>query len=129
MNISKFFPVELMLPKIDEEALHGLFQIRLDALRGKYSRTAGEDEKPIREAWQQLWIAAGKKHFTTLRRLSAFFKSLKSAAQSIAAEVNFLDLSGWKPCVKSTPSYLSSFTRTANCFTSRVGECRCGKNG
>lgn len=91
--LEKFFPVELAMPKVDEEALQALFFTRLAAIREKYGTGAGSDEKSVAEGWDRLWSTAGKGHFTTLRRLSTYFKNLDAASQAISAEVNFFDLS------------------------------------
>lgn len=102
--LEKFFPVELALPKIDEETLRDLFRIRLNAIRQKYSATATEDEKHVTEQWEQLWFTAGKRYFTTLRRLSTYFKNLEAVSRAIGKEVNFFDLSVLEAVRQVSPS-------------------------
>jgi hypothetical protein len=91
--LEKFFPVELPLPKIDEETLRNLFLIRLNALRRQFADSSPDADKQFNETWEMLWLAAGKQYFSNLRRLSTYFKNLESEAQTIAEEVNFFDMS------------------------------------
>jgi predicted KAP-like P-loop ATPase len=114
--LEKFFPVELAIPKIDEEGLKALFWIRLSSLREKYSRNAPDDAKEVAEQWDQLWFSAGKRYFVTLRRLSTYFKNLEAASRAIGNEVNFFDLSVLEAVRQVSPSTFEFIYNHGNLF-------------
>ena len=114
--LEKFFPVELAIPKIDEEGLRDLFRIRLNSLRQRYSRNAPEDAKSVAEQWEQLWFSAGKRHFTTLRRLSIYFKNLGAVSGVMGKEVNFFDLSVLEAVRQVNPSVFEFIYHHGNLF-------------
>src|SRR5208282_2961421 len=93
LYLEKFFPIQLPLPRTDQELLGTLFDQRLDAICKKFHLLQTEEEKKaLNEALLEIWHSSIKRCLYNFRRMALFFNALQMSLQPVAAEVNLFDM-------------------------------------
>lgn len=90
--LERFFPVEILLPKIDASILSEEFDKRFEKLCTKHDLlTTAEVRKQFHDEFRPLWQLHVQKNISNLRRLKLFFNRIEACIGPIAKEVNLLD--------------------------------------
>lgn len=91
--LEKFFPVQLSLPRTDQELLGRLFDERLEAICQTFGLLRNEQEKKaFNESLLEIWHTSIKRYLSNFRRMTLFFNALQTSLQPVFAEVNLLDM-------------------------------------
>lgn len=91
--LEKFFPVQLALPRIDEELRESLFAAGTRELIKKYQpELPPELEKSFNEDFDSLWPQTLKRHLTNIRDLGRVLRPFGVALAVVGAELNPFDL-------------------------------------
>ncbi|MFZ0335573.1 MAG: P-loop NTPase fold protein [Candidatus Acidiferrales bacterium] len=91
--LEKFFPVQIPLPRIDQELLSKFFDRKLEEICRAFNllQDAGE-KKAFSEAVNPLWRTSIKPFLTNFRRLTLFFNEFKASLGPVYEEVSLLDM-------------------------------------
>jgi predicted KAP-like P-loop ATPase len=91
--LEKFFPVQLALPRIDQELLSTLFDRKLENICETFGLLRDEQaKKAFNEALLELWHTSIKRYLSNFRRMTLFFNALRMSLQPVSAEVNLFDM-------------------------------------
>jgi KAP family P-loop domain len=91
--LDKFFPVQLQLPKIDDDLRESLFADRLSAVFEEEGLlTSDAERKRFDELRSELWYDALDKQLTNIRVLGQFIRAFQSSLHVSKGEVNAYDL-------------------------------------
>jgi hypothetical protein len=91
--LDKFFPVQLQLPRIDDDLRESLFSTRLSAVfEGEGLLTSDAEKKRFDELRIDLWYDALDKQLTNIRVIGQFIRGFQSSLHVSKGEVNAYDL-------------------------------------
>jgi KAP family P-loop domain len=91
--LDKFFPVQLQLPRIDDDLRESLFSERLSAvLEGERLLPSDAGKKRFDEVRGDLWYDALDKQLTNIRLIGQFVRGFQSSLHVSKSEVNTYDL-------------------------------------
>jgi hypothetical protein len=93
LYLEKFFPIQLALPRTDQELLGSLFDQRLESICQNFQLLQTEQEKKaLNEALLKVWHSSIKRCLSNFRRMTLFFNALQMSLEPVAAEVNLFDM-------------------------------------
>jgi hypothetical protein len=93
LYLEKFFPIQLALPRTDQELLGKLFDERLDSICQKFHLLQTEQEKKaFNEALLEIWHTSIKRCLSNFRRMALFFNALQISLEPVSPEVNLFDM-------------------------------------
>ncbi len=91
--LDKFFPVQLQLPRIDDDLRESLFSARLSAVfEEERLLTSDAAKKRFDELRSDLWYDALDKQLTNIRVIGQFVRGFQSSVHVSKSEVNTYDL-------------------------------------
>ena len=91
--LDKFFPVQLQLPRTDDDLRESLFSARLSAVfEEEGPLTSDATEKHFDELRNDLWYDALDKQLTNIRGIGQFIRGFQSSLHVSKGEVNTYDL-------------------------------------
>jgi predicted KAP-like P-loop ATPase len=91
--LEKFFPVQLSLPRTDQELLGRLFDERLESICQTFELLQNEQQKKaVNESLLEIWHTSIKRYLSNFRRMALFFNALQMSLQPVSAEVNLFDM-------------------------------------
>ena len=90
--LEKFFPVQIPLPKVDQQLLAKEFDRRFESLCKRHNFLSTErDQKEFNERFNPLWKEHIRQNLSNIRKLKLFFNKMASTVESIAKEINLFD--------------------------------------
>ncbi len=93
LYLEKFFPIQLALPRTDQELLGRLFDQRLESICQNFRLVQTEQEKKaLNEALLEIWHSSIKRCLSNFRRMALFFNALQMSLEPVAAEINLFDM-------------------------------------
>lgn len=93
LYLEKFFPMQLTLPRIDQDLLGRFFDRELEAVAKALNLFPGEkDKKAFDESLLPLWHTCIKRYLRNFRRMTLFFNAFHSSLKNVSAEVNPFDM-------------------------------------
>jgi hypothetical protein len=91
--LEKFFPIQLAVPRTDQELLSTIFDRKLGAICEAYQLLqVEEDKKAFNEAVLPLWHTSIKRYLSNFRRMTLFFNAFRMALDPVVTEVNLFDM-------------------------------------
>lgn len=91
--LDKFFPVQLQLPKIDDDLRESLFSARLSAVfEDEKLLPSDAEKKRFEDLRTDLWYDALDKQLTNIRVIGQFVRRFQSSLHVSKSEVNIYDL-------------------------------------
>jgi hypothetical protein len=91
--LDKFFPVQLQLPRVDDDLRESLFAERLSTVFEEEGLlTSDPEQKQFDELRNDLWYGALDKQLTNIRVLGQFIRGFQSSLHVSKSEVNTFDL-------------------------------------
>lgn len=91
--LEKFFPVQLRLPRVDQEVLGALFDSELKHICVTFELLQNETEiKKFNDALLTLWHNPIKHVLSNFRKIAIFFNSLQAVLAPVCTEVNLFDM-------------------------------------
>lgn len=91
--LEKFFPMQVPLPRIDQELLGTFFDQKLEGVIKTFNLLPNErDRKKFGEAVQEVWHTVIKRYLSNFRRMTLFFNALHSSLGPVSAEINLYDM-------------------------------------
>jgi predicted KAP-like P-loop ATPase len=91
--LEKFFPIQLALPRTDQELLSKLFDRKLETICETFQLLqTEEDRKSFNEAVLPLWHTSIKRYLSNFRRMTLFFNAFRMSLEPVVAEVNLFDM-------------------------------------
>lgn len=113
--LEKFFPIQVLLPKVESESLKRLFADELSALAVSLEFVEKCD-RAFDDRIDKLWDAAVGGYISNLRRLKLFINKLKNMLPSIAGEVDFVDFVALEAVRDISPETYNLVFQRANFF-------------
>jgi hypothetical protein len=91
--LEKFFPMQLPLPRADQELLSTLFDSKFEGICETFKLLQNETEKKaFNEELLPLWHTSIKRWLTNFRRIRLFFNAFQASLAPVYAEVDLFDM-------------------------------------
>jgi hypothetical protein len=90
--LEKFFPVSYSIPKLDQNLLFGIFELRIVSVFGDLGWFKGDEVEKFKKDLRIIWDDALSGLCTNMRKVTLVTNDVSVAARSLALEVNALDL-------------------------------------